>query len=63
VNCCRKYGYHIYIADAGDLSMNENLDAFNGFYCDEHIEELEIFIDRNFYEIQQEAYYVEDWDF
>ena len=46
--------------------MNENLDAFNGYYCDEHIEELENFIDRNFYEAQgygEEDYYVEDWDY
>ena len=63
VNYCRKDGDHKYIADVGDLSMNDNLDAFNGFYCDEHIEELEIFIDLNFYESQQEAYYIEDWDF
>ena len=66
VNGCREHGYHIYQADAGDLSMNENLDAYNGYYCDEHIEELEKFIDYNFYEAQdygEEDYYVEDWDY
>ena len=69
---CRKIGNNRYMADSTDLHINEGLDAFNGFYCDEHmdeleehIDELEDYIDNEFHNISSNTYdkYVEDWDY
>ena len=59
---CRKIGNNRYMANSTDLQINEGLDAFNGFYCDEHMDELEDYI---FYDISNFSYdnYVEDWDY